>query len=106
MLGTEFMAQLERVAVLQTIDDKWREHLRAMDDLKEGIHLRTYGQKDPLLEYKGEAYNLFLELIKEINKESVTFAFKYFPRMVQREVRTTARAPKRQQLSTPTASPG
>ncbi|MBX3043292.1 MAG: preprotein translocase subunit SecA [Candidatus Kapabacteria bacterium] len=87
MLGKEFMSKLERVAVLQTIDDKWREHLRVMDDLKEGIHLRSYGQKDPLLEYKSEAYGLFVELVKEINKESVIFAFKYFPQMVQREVK-------------------
>jgi preprotein translocase subunit SecA len=45
MLGSEFMARLEQVAILQTIDEKWREHLRSMDDLKEGIHLRSYGQK-------------------------------------------------------------
>ena len=87
MLGKDFMARLERVAVLQTIDDKWREHLRQMDDLKEGIHLRSYGQKDPLLEYKTEAFNLFVDLIKDINKESVSFAFKYFPQMVERQVR-------------------
>lgn len=87
MLGKDFMARLERVAVLQTIDDKWREHLRQMDDLKEGIHLRSYGQKDPLLEYKAEAYQLFVQLIKDINKESVNFAFKYFPQIVERQVR-------------------
>lgn len=86
MLGKDFMARLERVAVLQTIDDKWREHLRQMDDLKEGIHLRSYGQKDPLLEYKAEAYQLFVQLIKDINKESVNFAFKYFPQIVERQV--------------------
>ena len=80
-LGTEFMSRLEQVAILQTIDDKWREHLRLMDDLKEGIHLRSYGQKDPLLEYKQEAYKLFIELIEEINKAVVNFAFKYFPQL-------------------------
>lgn len=84
MLGSEFMGNLERIAVLQTIDDKWREHLREMDDLKEGIHLRSYGQKDPLLEYKGEAYKLFVDLIQDINKETVNFAFKYFPQIVER----------------------
>jgi preprotein translocase subunit SecA len=81
MFGTEFMARLEQVAVLQTIDDKWREHLRSMDDLKEGIHLRSYAQKDPLLEYKQEAYRLFVELVEDINKGSVNFAFRYFPKM-------------------------
>ena len=85
MLGSDFMARLEQVAVLQTIDDKWREHLRSMDDLKEGIHLRSYGQKDPLLEYKQEAFKLFVELIGEINKASVQFAFKFFPRMTSTE---------------------
>ncbi len=92
MLGKDFMARLERVAVLQTIDDKWREHLRQMDELKEGIHLRSYGQKDPLLEYKSEAYSLFVELIKDINKESVTFAFKYFPQVIERQVRVKSQS--------------
>ena len=82
LLGTEFISKLEQIAILQTIDDKWRDHLRLMDDLKEGIHLRSYGQKDPLLEYKQEAYKLFLDLIVDINKAVVNFAFKYFPRMV------------------------
>ena len=54
-----------------------------MDEMKEGIHLRSYGQKDPLLEYKKEAFELFFELIKDINQEAVSFAFRYFPKMVQ-----------------------
>lgn len=78
-LGIDFMKQLERFAVLSTIDDKWREHLQSMDELKEGIHLRAYGQKDPLLEYKGEAVRLFQELLSAIQKEAVHFAFKYYP---------------------------
>jgi preprotein translocase subunit SecA len=82
------MSNLEKIAILQTIDEKWREHLRVMDDLKEGIHLRAYGQKDPLLEYKGEAFKLFMELVHDINKESVSLAFKYFPRIAQRSVRS------------------
>ncbi|MGE5480531.1 MAG: preprotein translocase subunit SecA [Chloroflexota bacterium] len=94
MLGHEFMQKLEQVAVLQTIDDKWRDHLRAMDELKEGIYLRSYGQKDPLLEYKSEAFKMFVELIGEINRDSVAFAFKYFPRMVERQVRVAAPSPQ------------
>ena len=54
-----------------------------MDDLKEGIHLRSYAQKDPLLEYKQEAYKIFVDLIVDINKASVNFAFRYFPQMQQ-----------------------
>ncbi len=88
MTSPEFMKQLEKVAALRTIDDKWKEHLRVMDDLKEGIHLRSYGQKDPLLEYKSEAYTTFVEFIKEVNEETVHFAFKYFPQVVEREVRS------------------
>lgn len=99
LLGADFMGQLERVAVLQTIDEKWREHLRTMDELKEGIHLRAYGQKDPLLEYKGEAYKLFVELIREINKESVEFAFKYYPEMIQQQVPSSQeRAPEQRMV--------
>jgi preprotein translocase subunit SecA len=59
MLGSELMARLERYATLSVIDHKWKEHLREMDDLKEGIGLRAYGQKDPLVEYKTEAFQLF-----------------------------------------------
>ncbi|MFZ1518513.1 MAG: preprotein translocase subunit SecA [Ignavibacteriaceae bacterium] len=79
MLGSELMARLERYAVLSVIDHKWKEHLREMDDLKEGIGLRAYGQKDPLVEYKGEAFKLFVELLSQVRNESVSFAFKFFP---------------------------
>ncbi len=90
-LGSEFMSRLERIAMLHIIDEKWREHLREMDDLKEGIHLRSYGQKDPLLEYKGEAFNLFVDLIRNINKEVVKFVFRYFPPILEKEVKVPGR---------------
>jgi preprotein translocase subunit SecA len=79
MIGSDLMARLERYAMLSVIDQKWKEHLREMDDLKEGIGLRAYGQKDPLIEYKGEAFKLFVNLLKEIRDEVVSFAFKFFP---------------------------
>jgi len=79
MLGQEMMARLERYATLSVIDQKWKEHLREMDDLKEGIGLRAYGQKDPLVEYKGEAFKLFINLLQEIRNETVSFSFKFFP---------------------------
>ncbi len=79
MLGSDLMARLERYAVLSVIDDKWKEHLREMDDLKEGIGLRAYGQKDPLLEYKSESYGLFLTLLEQIRNEVVAFCFKFWP---------------------------
>jgi len=88
MLGMELMARLERFAVLSVIDSKWKEHLREMDDLKEGIGLRAYGQKDPLVEYKGEAFHLFVQLLEDIRNEVISFAFKFFP---QEEAQVQAR---------------
>lgn len=79
MIGSDLMARLERYATLSVIDHKWKEHLREMDDLKEGIGLRAYGQKDPLVEYKGEAFKLFVVLLEQIRDEVVSFCFKFWP---------------------------
>ncbi|MFC2085065.1 preprotein translocase subunit SecA, partial [Bacteroidota bacterium] len=79
MLTSEVMARLERFAVLSISDEKWKEHLREMDDLKEGIGLRAYGQKDPLLEYKGESFNLFVSLLENLRNDILSFCFKFFP---------------------------
>jgi preprotein translocase subunit SecA len=79
ILGQELMARLERYATLSVIDHRWKEHLREMDDLKEGIGLRAYGQKDPLIEYKAEAFKLFVALLQQIRNEIVSFTFKFFP---------------------------
>jgi preprotein translocase subunit SecA len=99
MIGSELMARLERYAVLSVIDDKWKEHLREMDDLKEGIGLRAYGQKDPLLEYKAEAYNLFVILLDDIRNEVVGFCFKFWPQApAEVQGRKTAPAQKLQTI--------
>ncbi|MCX7611653.1 MAG: preprotein translocase subunit SecA [Ignavibacterium sp.] len=79
MIGSEMMAQLERFAMLSVIDSKWKEHLREMDDVKEGINLRAYGQKDPLIEYKKEAFELFIKLLESIRNETVSFVFRFWP---------------------------
>lgn len=63
--------EIERVIYLQILDNAWREHLYTMDNLKTGIGLRGYNQKDPLVEYKKESYNLFLELIESIKMEAI-----------------------------------
>jgi preprotein translocase subunit SecA len=81
-LGSENMASLERYASLRVIDDKWRDHLREMDELKEGIGLRAYGQKDPLVEYKQEGYRMFQELLVLVRDGVLELAFKLYP-MVQ-----------------------
>ncbi len=79
MLNMELMARLERYAMLSVIDQKWKEHLREMDDMKEGIGLRAYGQKDPLVEYKAESFKLFVSLLEQIRNDVVSFSFKFFP---------------------------
>lgn len=67
----EVMRQIERWVSLQAIDSYWMEHLDAIDDLREGIGLRGYGQREPLVEYKHEAYNLFEQLVSGIDREIV-----------------------------------
>lgn len=62
---------IEKVLYLQVLDNAWREHLYQMDILKTGIGLRGYNQKDPLIEYKKESYNLFVELVSRLKSESV-----------------------------------
>ncbi|MBN2200606.1 preprotein translocase subunit SecA [bacterium] len=76
MVGPEMMAQLERFATLKTIDERWKEHLYEMDLLKEGIGLRAYGQKDPLIEYKQEGFRMFTDMLSQINREIVETVFK------------------------------
>jgi preprotein translocase subunit SecA len=75
-VGEPAMRQLERLATLYVIDDRWRDHLYAMDQLKEGIGLRAYGQKDPLIEYKSESFNMFQELLEDINRSVLELIFK------------------------------
>ena len=97
MITSDLMARLERYAVLSVIDHQWKEHLREMDDLKEGIGLRAYGQKDPLVEYKGEAFKLFVLLLEQIRNEVVSFAFKFFPQAPE-EIQSRRRQPARRMV--------
>ncbi|WP_104729278.1 preprotein translocase subunit SecA [Helicobacter felis] len=71
MQDIEDRNKIERIIYLQILDNAWREHLYTMDNLKTGIGLRGYNQKDPLVEYKKESYNLFLELIDSIKLEAI-----------------------------------
>ena len=63
IIPEELLRKVEKFIVLKTIDEKWRNHLLGMDQLREGIGLRAYGQKNPLIEYKSESYNFFQELL-------------------------------------------
>ncbi len=67
---------MERYVVLQAIDSHWQEYLRAMDGLRQGVGLRAYGQRDPLVEYKNEAYLMFQQLMSDIKTEIINAAFK------------------------------
>ena len=69
------MRDAERIVMLNIIDNQWKDHLLSMDHLKEGINLRSYGQKDPLIEYKKESYTLFQDLMDRIEDESIRYLF-------------------------------
>lgn len=75
-LGSETMREIERIVMLRIVDDKWMDHLDAMDQLREGIGLRAYGQKDPLVEYKFEGYEMFQNMIYSIQDDVVRYIFR------------------------------
>ncbi|GAB3156400.1 preprotein translocase subunit SecA [Microbispora hainanensis] len=74
-LGSEAMRELERRVILSVLDRKWREHLYEMDYLQEGIGMRAYAQKDPLIEYQREGYEMFTAMLDGIKEESVGYLF-------------------------------
>ena len=74
--GKEVLLTLEKMTVLAMIDDAWKEHLRELDDLKQSVHNAVYEQKDPLVIYKIESFNLFKQMIENTNKEIVSFLVK------------------------------
>ncbi|MEW6074891.1 MAG: preprotein translocase subunit SecA [Candidatus Omnitrophota bacterium] len=75
-VGADILRQMERIVFLQIIDAKWKDHLYAMDKLREGIGLRAYGQRDPLIEYKREAFLMFNEMISGISEEACEEIFR------------------------------
>jgi preprotein translocase subunit SecA len=79
------MREFERIIMLQVIDSQWKDHLQGMDYLKEGIGLRGYGQRDPLVEYKKESYDMFQAMMDRIEEESVRYLFLIQP-VVQEEL--------------------
>ncbi|MBU1146766.1 MAG: preprotein translocase subunit SecA [Candidatus Omnitrophica bacterium] len=70
------LRHIEKMLMLQVIDTKWKDHLHAMDNLREGIGLRAYGQRDPLVEYQHEGYDMFMSMIDSIKDETLEFLFK------------------------------
>jgi len=84
-LGSEVMRELERSVVLSVLDRKWREHLYEMDYLREGIGLRGYAQRDPLVEYQREGFDMFMAIMDGIKEESVGFLFNLDVQLVDDE---------------------
>ncbi len=95
-IGADLMRQYERHILLQIIDSAWKDHLREMDHLKEGIGLRAYGQRDPLVEYKRESFEMFSQMKENIESESVRFLFLFEP-MADEDRRREEERRKREQ---------
>jgi preprotein translocase subunit SecA len=75
VVGPEVMRETERMILLNVIDNQWKDHLLSMDHLKEGIYLRGYGQKDPLIEYKKESFTLFQDMMARIEDEALRYLY-------------------------------
>ncbi|MBS4026668.1 MAG: preprotein translocase subunit SecA [Clostridia bacterium] len=88
-IGEEQLRRLERLILLRVVDSKWMDHIDAMDQLRQGIGLRAYGQKNPLIEYKYEAFDMFNSMIAEIQEEVVRYLFRV--KVVQDEPQVRAR---------------
>jgi preprotein translocase subunit SecA len=75
-MGEETMREFEKVVVLRAVDSKWMDHIDAMEQLRQGIHLRAYGGTDPLREYQFEGFEMFQEMIESIQEEVAKYIMK------------------------------
>ncbi len=92
-VGPDLMRYLERTVLLSVMDAKWKDHLYMMDALREGIHLRAYGQRDPIVEYQREAYAMFQDMIASIKGESLSLLLRVQPVTEARPGSVFARTP-------------
>jgi len=97
LFGPPMMRWLERRIILDIVDTQWKDHLLSLDHLKEGIGLRGYGQKDPLVEFKKEAFTLFEEMMGRIDTETIRYLFLIQPARPEEEAREIERRQRRQQ---------
>ncbi len=97
LFGADIMRWLERRVILDVVDTQWKDHLLTLDHLKEGIGLRGYGQKDPLVEFKKEAFTLFEDMMARIDTETVRYLFLVQPARPEDEAREIERRQRRQQ---------
>ena len=93
--GEDNMREAERVILLRVVDQKWMDHIDAMDQLRQGIGLRAYGQRDPVIEYKVEGYEMFEEMIRSIQEETVHILY---------NIKVQASVPKREKVAEPTST--
>ena len=98
LIGSEAMRLHERVILLNVLDSHWKDHLLSMDQLKEGIGLRGYGQRDPLVEYKKESFDTFQQMMNTIEEESLRYLFLLQPVEEQEKVREMERRQRKQDL--------
>ena len=101
-LGEQITRELERVVLLKEVDTKWMDHIDAMDELKKGISLRSYGQKDPVVEYRIEGFDMFDEMIAGIREETVKILL--LAPFRKPGAGQPQEAPKREQVAKPTAT--
>jgi preprotein translocase subunit SecA len=87
-VGVDAMRQIEKYAYLGSIDHHWIDHIDAIDDLRNAIGLRAYGQRDPLVEFKGEAYEMFESLLQRIDEEVARRIFRIGVNIPQSEIPT------------------
>jgi preprotein translocase subunit SecA len=98
--GKEIVRALSKAITLWQIDEHWKEHLRDMDDLKQSVQNATYEQKDPLLIYKFESFNLFSQMLEELNKDVLSFLLRaHIPLRDASEAPRQAPQPKKQDVS-------
>ncbi len=95
--GGQSMREIERILLLRAVDQKWMAHIDAMDQLRQGIGLRAYGQRDPIIEFRREGFDMFDEMIREIQQDTVTMLYhvKLTTRPVKREAPRVVEAPKK-----------
>ncbi len=98
IIGAAPMRYHERMLMLQIVDAQWKDHLLAMDHLKEGIGLRGYGQRDPLVEYKKESYTLFEELMGRIEEDTLRFLFLLQPVEEKKQAEQIEKRRRRQEF--------
>jgi len=105
LIGPELMRTHERIVMLQIVDSQWKDHLYAMDHLKEGIGLRGYGQRDPLIEYKKESFQMFEAMWQRIEEEIVRYLFLLQPARESAAEPAPRPRPSRLSFNDPGASP-